>query len=227
MALKFTTTDRAAAVSGVKTLAYSRAGIGKTTLCATCPAPIILSAEAGLLALAKFQIPVIEIKTVDDLTEAHSWLLSSTEARQFATICIDSVSEIGEVVLSNAKLQVKDPRQAYGELIEKMLMVIKKFRDIQGKHVYVTAKEEREVDQYTGRVLRVPSMPGRQLGPGLPYYFDEVFHLGVGTTAEGKTYRYLRTQPDFQYEAKDRSGKLDPIEPPDLNHIITKILKGD
>jgi hypothetical protein len=77
MALKFTTTDRAAAVSGVKILAFSRAGIGKTTLCATCPAPIILSAEAGLLALAKFQIPVIEIKTVDDLTEAHNWLLSS------------------------------------------------------------------------------------------------------------------------------------------------------
>lgn len=224
MALKFTTTDQAAQLHGVKMLIYGTSGVGKTTLCATAPQPIILSAEAGLLSLRKFQIPVIEIRTVDDLTEAHRWCQQAAEARQFSTVCIDSITEIGEVVLANAKRQVKDPRQAYGELIEKMMTTIKAFRDLQGKHVYMAAKAEPVKDEMTGVVRYMASMPGSKLGPQLPYLFDEVFRLGINKTPQGEQYRFLQTQPDLQYDAKDRSGALDPIEPPDLNHVISKIL---
>lgn len=205
-------------------LIYGTSGVGKTTLCATAPQPIILSAEAGLLSLRKFQIPVIEIRTVDDLTEAHRWCQQAAEARQFSTVCIDSITEIGEVVLANAKRQVKDSRQAYGELIEKMMTTIKAFRDLQGKHVYMAAKAEPVKDEMTGVVRYMASMPGSKLGPQLPYLFDEVFRLGINKTPQGEQYRFLQTQPDLQYDAKDRSGALDPIEPPDLNHVISKIL---
>ena len=84
------------------------------------------------------------IRTVDDLTEAYNWACSSPEAAQFDTIYIDSISEIGEVVLSNAKAQVKDPRQAYGELIEKMMVTLKAFRDLPGKleHGDLAVREE-------------------------------------------------------------------------------------
>jgi hypothetical protein len=136
------------------------------------------------------------------------------------------VTEIGEVVLTNAKGIHKDPRQAYGDLIDKMLVIIKQFRDLKGKHIYISAKEDRLKDDLTGKIIYGPSMPGQKLGPGLPYYFDEVFHLAIGYTKDGTPYRYLQTQPDFQYEAKDRSGALDAIEPPDLNHIFDKIMKG-
>ena len=54
MALKFTTTNQAAQLHGVKALVYGPSGAGKTTLCATAPAPIIISAEAGLLSLLLF-----------------------------------------------------------------------------------------------------------------------------------------------------------------------------
>lgn len=224
MALKFTTTDQAAQLHGVKMLIYGTSGVGKTTLCATAPQPIILSAEAGLLSLRKFQIPVIEIRTVDDLTEVHRWCQQAAEARQFSTVCIDSITEIGEVVLANAKRQVKDPRQAYGELIEKMMTTIKAFRDLQGKHVYMAAKAAPVKDEMAGVVHYMASMPGSKLGPQLPYLFDEVFRLGINKTPQGEQYRFLQTQPDLQYDAKDRSGALDPIEPPDLNHVISKIL---
>ena len=224
MALQFTTTDQASAKSGVKVLVYGDSGMGKTTLCATAPAPIIISAESGLLSLRKFSIPVIEVKTIDQLTEAYNWALQSAEARQFATFCIDSISEIGEVVLANAKKQVKDPRQAYGELIEKMTMTIRAFRDLPGKHVYMAAKMEPMKDELSGVVKYGPGMPGSKLGPQLPYYFDEVFRLGVNKTVQGETYRFLQTQPDLQYTAKDRSGSLAAIESPDLNHVFAKIL---
>lgn len=226
MALKFTTTDKASVSNGVKVLVYGGAGMGKTVLCSTAPSPIILSAESGELSLRKMSIPMIEITTVQDLIEAHQWLTMSAEARQFQTVCIDSLSEIAEVVLNNAKRQVKDPRQAYGELIEKMESVIRSFRDLSGKNVYMAAKMEPTKDELTGVVKYGPSMPGSKLGVKLPYFFDEVFRLGINKTPQGENYRFLQTQPDLQYEAKDRSGSLDSMEPPNLAHIFNKILSN-
>lgn len=241
MALHFTTTAQAAHVYGVKALVYGPAGVGKTMLCATAPAPLILSAEAGLLSLSRaniervygadtagvtYDIPVIQISTVNDLTEAHMWCLNAVEARQFATVCIDSLSEIAEVVLNNAKRQVKDPRQAYGELIEKMETLVRAFRDLPGKHVVMTAKMEASKNELTGAVVHAPSMPGSKLGQKLPYFFDEVFRLGVNKTPDGQPFRFLQTQPDLQYEAKDRSGALAPMEYPSLQSVFHKITQG-
>jgi len=224
MALKFTTTDQAAQMNGVKVLVYGQAGVGKTVLCSTAPNPIILSAEGGELSLRNLRIPMIEISTVQDLTEAHQWLSSSTEAKQFQTVCIDSLSEVAEVVLNNAKRQVKDPRQAYGEMIEKMESVIRAYRDLPGMNVYMSAKMEPMKDELTGVIKYGPAMPGKQLAVKLPYFFDEVFRLGINKTPQGESYRFLQTQPDLQYEAKDRSGVLAPVEPPHLGQLFQKIL---
>jgi hypothetical protein len=223
MTLKFTTTDAAGATHGVKLLVYSPSGVGKTTLCSTAPTPIILSAEAGLLSLRKFKLPVIEIKTIVDLQEAFAWCQSSKEASHFQTICLDSLTEIGEVVLANAKQLVKDPRQAYGELIEKMTMVIRAFRDLPNRNVYMSAQQEPMKDELTGVIQYGPSMPGAKLGPKLPYFFDEVFRLSIGKMTDGTLFRYLQTQPDIQYVAKDRSGSLAAMEQPDLTVVFNKI----
>lgn len=223
MPLNFTTTNQAASINGVKVLVYGQAGAGKTVLTSTAPAPFLVSAESGELSLRRFQIPMVKIVTVDDLTEVYNWITRSAEARQFATICIDSLSEIAEVVLNNAKRQVKDPRQAYGELIEKMETVIRLFRDLPGKNVYMSAKMEPSKDELTGVVRYGPSMPGSKLGSKLPYYFDEVFRLAINKTPQGEMFRYLQTQPDLQFEAKDRSGVLASMEQPNLTHIFNTI----
>lgn len=224
MAIKITTAAQAAALHGVKILCYGRAGMGKTTLCATAPTPIILSAEAGLLSLRQYDIPVIEIRTIDDLQDAYQWATESAEAAPFETICLDSLSEIAEVVLSNAKRTSKDPRQAYGELIECMGATVRAFRDLSGKHVYMSAKQESIKDETAGTTSYGPSMPGSKLGGQLPYMLDEVLRLTVGRTPDGTEYRYLQTRPDFQSEAKDRSGALEAMEEPNLTTVINKIL---
>jgi hypothetical protein len=224
MTLQFTNTAQASVSHGIKVLVYGRSGAGKTMLAATAPAPIILSAESGTLSLRKAALPVIVIRTVDDLTEALQWLTHSPHARPFQTVYMDSITEIGEVVLANAKRQVKDPRQAFGELIEKMTSAIKGYRDLPGKHVVMVAKQESYKDDLTGITMYGPSMPGQKLGPSMPYLYDEVFRLGIGKTPQGVEYRFLQTATDLQYDAKDRSGALDAVEPPDLNHIFTKIM---
>lgn len=242
MAVQLKSSAQLAAVHGVKCLVYGRAGLGKTMLTCTAPRPMLISAESGLLSLKpenivrvfgannqyiSYDIPVWEINTIQDLIAAEVWARTSAEARNYDTICLDSITEIGEKVLSNAKSQVKDPRQAYGELIEKMTTTIKAFRELQGKHVYMSAKEERVKDESTGSTLAGPAMPGQKLGPQLPYLFDEVFNLNKGKdTQTQQEFRYLRTQPDFNYDAKDRSGALAVIEQPHLGYIFSKIMHG-
>ncbi|MGE4486335.1 MAG: ATP-binding protein [Synergistaceae bacterium] len=220
----FQTTNQLAISHGVKCLTYGLAGVGKTFLISTAPSPLILSAESGLLTLKNFEIPVWPIGTIQDLDNAYRWIIGSAEARNFSTICLDSLSEIAEQVLANEMPKSKDPRKAYGELLIKMRDYVIKFRDLSGFHVYMTAKEGWEKDDATGVLMRMPSAPGRKLGPMLPYFFDLVFHLDMGQTPEGVSYRFLRTQPEFNIMAKSRGGMLEQYEYPDLNAIFNKLL---
>lgn len=212
---------RGVASDGVKVLVYAGPGAGKTTLIGTLPDPIIISAEAGLLSLADLDIPYIEVTNMDSLKEAYQFV-ASKEANEFKSVAIDSISEIAEVVLSAEKKIAKDVRQAYGQLQEQVTDLIRAFRDLSGKNVYMSAKMEKQQDE-SGRILYGPSMPGTKLGQQLPYYFDEVFCLRVEKDEEGKTIRMLQTEADPSYGAKDRSGKLSPWEEADLSFIINKI----
>lgn len=242
MAIEWSTSAKENVAHGVKVLVWGDSGLGKTVLCATAPTPIIISAEQGLLSLNKqnlqkiwtpaqgmpinLDIPVIKVRTVLDVKEAYDWVATSPHAAGFQTVCIDSITEIAETVLANAKATVKDPRQAYGELLTQMETVIKMFRDLPGKNVYMSAKMEPQKDELTGMTRYGPAMPGSKLGPKLPYYFDEVFQLAINKTPDGKEFRYLRTRADLQNVAKDRSGTLDAMEMPHLTNVFNKILQG-
>ena len=241
MAIQLQSSNQLATTNGVKMVIYGRSGMGKTMLSCTAPNPILISAESGLLSLKKeniervwganapgitYELPVIVIKSLDDLIAAEVYCRTDPIGQQFTSVCLDSITEIAEVVLANAKKQVKDPRQAYGELIDKMTMVIKSFRDLEGKHVLLLAKEER-IKEDNGAVLAGPSMPGTKMGPATPYLTDEVFQLFVNQNPDGSSYRGLRTQPDFTSNAKDRSGALDPVEFPHIGNIIDKILASN
>ncbi len=154
--------------------------------------------------------------------EAYRWLMDSAEAKPFESVAIDSISEVAEVVLNAEKKATKDPRQAYGAMQEQMADLIRAFRDLPGKHVYMSAKLDKSQDEM-GKMLYAPSMPGNKTGQQLPYFFDEVLALRVEKDADGNSYRALLCDGDGSWLAKDRSGKLDQWEPPDLGAIINKI----
>lgn len=239
MAVKLTTTREFARFNGLKITVYSAAGAGKTMLCSTTGAPtIILSAEGGLLSLRHFDIPVIEVKTIDDVVEAYRFLSLSDEAKKYEWVCLDSLSEIAEVCLAAEKKLSRDPRQAYGALQEHMYRLIRDFRDLPGRNVYFSAKmaaekvdivETRTTGALTSqvavgsKVTYAPSLPGVKLGQALPYFTDLVLALRVEKDAEGVPSRWLQTQPDDSYTCKDRSGALAPFEAPDLAAIAAKV----
>jgi hypothetical protein len=221
MAINVKTTGSLSA-NGVKLLVYGQAGSGKTTLVATLPSPIVLSAEGGLLSIQDADLPFIEITSMDALKEAYQWLTESSEAKGFQSVALDSISEIAEVVLNHEKKVNKDPRAAYGAMQEQMADIIRAFRDLPDRHVYMSAKLEKTQDEMV-RVLYSPSMPGNKTGQALPYFFDEVLALRVEKDGEGNTQRALMCDSDGLWLAKDRSGKLAAWEAPDLMGIITKI----
>lgn len=225
MAIRLTTTKEASKVNGLKIGVAGMAGSGKTSLCATTDAPtVIISAESGLLSLRGHDIPVIEVSSIADVHEAYQFISESSDAKHFEWVCLDSISEIAEQVLAHEKKINKDQRAAYGELTVQMTELIRAFRDLPGRNVYMSAKLERVKDDMTGAMLYGPAMPGAKLGQSLPYFFDEFFVMRVEKDDAGNLTRALQTQPDFQYTAKDRSGALEMFEPPHLGQIAKKIL---
>ena len=221
MAINLKTTKGLTA-NGVKVLVYGQAGAGKTSLIKTLPSPIVLSAEGGLLSIQDADLPYIEITSMTGLQEAYKWLTEAAEAKAYKSVALDSICEIAEVCLNHEKKVNKDPRAAYGAMQEQMADIIRAFRDLPGRHVYMSAKLEKTQDEM-GRVLYSPSMPGNKTGQALPYFFDEVLALRVEKDSEGNTQRALMCDSDGLWLAKDRSGKLEAWEAPDLAAIISKI----
>ena len=222
---RFVAPSKLVELQGVCLLVYGSAGSGKTVLCTTAPSPIlIISAEGGLLSIRNADVQAIEVKSVADINEIYDYLYNNP--KEFKTVCLDSISEVSEVVLANEKEKTKDPRQAYGTVIDEMMRLLRQFRDLP-MDVVMTAKQDRLRDEGQGNnVLYMPSMVGAKLPQAIPYLFDEVFALRVDKNDEGETTRWLQTEKDWQYEAKDRSGVLDQFEVSDLTHIFLKVRDG-
>lgn len=209
-------------LSGIKGLVYGPPGVGKTTLCGTADNALIVSAEKGLLSIKDHAVDFIEIHNMEEIGEVYTYL-KEADPPDYATVCIDSISDISEVVLSGLKPIYKDARQAYGELADQMMQLIRAFRDLERYNVIFTAKMRRIVDP-VGVSSFVPSCPGQVLPEAIPYLFDLVFPMHIGKDKDGNKIRYLQTQPDLHFIAKDRSGKLAEYEKPDLNYLFSKVL---
>lgn len=221
----------------IKFLVYGHSGVGKTVLAATMPNVLLISAEAGTLSLkssnlAKVygdgveyttEVPIVEVRTIDELLNVGKWLATSDEAKRFESVALDSISEIAEIYLRDNLKKVPDPRQAYGKMAQEVMGVIEAFKRLP-KHIYFAAKAERSKDSVTGMQLNGPAFPGQQLANDVPYQFDYVFKLDVGQNPETKeNYRFLQTQPDNQNKAKSRGGNIEAMEYPHLGMIINKI----
>ena len=209
---------------GAKILVYGMAGAGKTYLARTAPGKVlVISAEAGLLSIRDAQnVEAIEVKSAAEVVEVYEALRSGK--LQYDTVCLDSISEISELLLQAEKAKHKDARKAYGEVQESVTNVMRAFRDLQ-MHVMFICKEDKVNND--GTFEQAPKMVGTKLGQSITYFFDEVLALRVieDTDAEGNPVqaRWLQTRIGQGYVAKDRSGKLEAFEEPNLTKLIEKL----
>lgn len=117
-----------------------------------------------------------------------------------------------------------DTRGAYGLLGQEMVRWLTTIQHIPGKSVFAMSILDRLVDDL-GRVTWALQIEGGKTGRELPGIFDQILTLQNFYREDGTAYRAFVTQqqnPDG-YPAKDRSGRLDPIEPPDLGALLRKI----
>jgi len=231
------TSTKTHSANRLKFLIYGAPGVGKTTLAATLNEPVlVISAEAGLLSLAGHDIDVVDITVDDDgnrikkehrlnrLLKVLAWLEEPATREKYKWIFIDSLTEISENLIENLRLvypDMKDGLKLWGDYAKKARSMVKAFRDIPHYNVVFTALEKEDKDENNRRYVKV-DMSGK-IGQQLPAFFDEVFWFHVEQISKTETRRLLLTSPRENVIAKDRSGKLELLEPPNLQAIVDKI----
>lgn len=233
--LKVTTTKNYG-VDKLKILVYGQAGSGKTTLARTIDEPtLIISAEGGLLSLNDSDIDVIDITTDDNgqiipeekriqrLGEVYKYIGQPEQIAKYKWIFIDSLTEISQALIAQLGKEFperKDSLVLYGENAKRLKSLIKSFRDMPHYNIVFTALPSLDKDENGARYHGIDVIG--KVGIQLPGYFDEVLYMSVKDTEEGDE-RVLHCTSNERLVTKDRSGKLDKLEKPDLAYIASKI----
>lgn len=149
----------------------------------------------------------------------------------YETIFVDSITKFSRLALQWAQQQPDafnsqgkpDLRSAYGILGREMISWVTQLQHVSGVNVIFTCAMEQSKDDF-GRLTWDPHLEGTATGRALPGIVDEVISYALLADEEGGTYRAFVTQKDNEwgFPAKDRSGRLDPIEEPHLGKLIAK-----
>lgn len=208
---------------GVKMLGYGPAGSGKTPLINTAPNPVMMFCESGMLSMRGSNIPAWKAQTVAEIDEFFDWVFRSNETKQFDTIAIDSVSEMSEIILKAEQKSNRDGRRAYGQMASKMLDHLTGLYHLKNKHVYLIAKQA--IAEEEGVPTKRPYFVGQELNIRVPHLYDLVAYIAKATITGVPTPQLaIRTASTFGVNARDRSGKLDELEPPDLTRLFAKAM---
>ena len=231
--MKITNTKNLSATSSLKMVIYGTSGTGKTTLAKTIgESTLLISAESGLLTLSGSDIDVIDISQDDNgnvipkekriarLGEVYQFLLSDEAKKKYRWIFIDSLTEISQNLVECLQAEFPDRKDSlvlYGENSKRLRSLVKSFRDLPHYNVVMTALSVIDKDEAGMRFTTIDLVGN--FASKLPGFFDEVFFMGVDK--DGK--RFLVTETSERMVAKDRSGKLERLEVPDLSVIAKKI----
>lgn len=155
---------------------------------------------------------------------------------KYDTIFVDSITVASRFAFEWAKVQPEafseksgkpDTRGAYGLLGQEMIRWLTQLQHIKGKSIIVVGILDKHVDDLK-RVSWEPQIEGSKAGRELPGIFDQVVTLQNFETSDGQKYRAFvcHQSNGYGFPAKDRSGRLDELEPPDLGALIHKIRTG-
>lgn len=208
---------------GVKMAAYGPPGSGKTPLVNTAPRPVMLICEPGMLSMRGSTVPAWDGFTVERIDEFYKWLFSSAEAKKYDTVCVDSVVQMAEIRLAAAKKNVAHGLKAYGIMSEWVYKHLADLYYMQNKHTYLIGKEgEHETN---GAMQKRMVFPGKELNTSVPHLYDLIARVAKVTIPgmNGLTLA-VQTTENFNGFARDRTGKLNEYEPPNLANIFAKAM---
>jgi hypothetical protein len=156
-------------------------------------------------------------------------------------VFVDSITDLTRQAMAWAKTRPEafsdktgkpDTRGAYGLLAREVIALLKHLQHAPGKTVIFVGILEKVTDEFN-RVIWQPQMEGGKAGRELPGIVDQVIAMGL-FAPDGEGWRFdpergetrrlvCRAGNPFGLPAKDRSGRLDVTEPPDLGALLRKI----
>ncbi|CAM5220304.1 hypothetical protein CDEF62S_00618 [Castellaniella defragrans] len=155
-----------------------------------------------------------------------------TQLDKYTTYFVDSLTVLSRLAMVWAKTQPQafsertgkpDSRGAYGLLGQEMVTALTHLQHARGKNVVFVAILDERTDDFN-RCIFVPQIEGSKTASELPGIVDEVVTLAEIKAEDGSSYRAFvcHTVNPYGLPAKDRSGHLDLLEPPDLGALIAK-----
>ena len=156
-------------------------------------------------------------------------------------IFVDSITDLTRQAMAWARTRPEafsektgkpDPRGAYGLLAREVIGLLKHLQHAQGKTVIFVGILEKVTDEFN-RTTWQPQLEGGKAGRELPGIVDQVISMSL-FAAEDDSWRHDPERADirrlvcragnpFGLPAKDRSGRLDVTEAPDLGALLAKI----
>ena len=207
-------------------------GAGKTTMINTIPPGqkiLIVSSENGLLAIRemlierKKEVKAITIENFTDFQRCVETLQKSETESKYDWVVFDSLSEIGDQCLLHMnKKHGTNTWKRFEMLGEETIAILKTIRDMKSYFTLFTCLVKYEGGGDKGERTLLPQYPGNIVKYKLMSLFDEVLYIASRGKVDGT--RVVYTDSLEGYPAKDRSGKLEYMESPDLGIITEKIL---
>lgn len=205
---------------GVKSIVFGPPGRGKTPVANTAPRPVLMACEPGLLSMRNSTVPTYPAFDAKKIDEFFQWLMNSKEASNFDTVVIDSISQMAELILwdeVNIK-KVSHGLKAYGNMSTRVMTHLNNLYFTRYKHTYLICKMQVQDS------VKKPWFPGNELNVKVPHLFDEVLCLDDFVVPGHGTARAFRCTPDVDVVARDRTGRLNEYEPPNLANIFAKCM---
>lgn len=248
-----TVDERLQSYSGVKMIVLGSYGIGKTSLLKTLDEPTLcLDLEAGLLAVQDWKGAVISIRTWLEARDCaclmggpnpalradqpyssrHYERLQSEndiDFSAFQVIFIDSLTVASRLCLGWCRQQPEafsektgkpDTRAAYALLAQEMTAWLNQFQHIPDQDVIFVGLLEPKTDEFQKTIWQL-QCEGSKTSLEIPGILDEV--ISMIPDSQGNRTFVCQTLNPGNYPAKDRSGRLEIIEPAHLGHLLQKI----
>ena len=156
-------------------------------------------------------------------------------------VFVDSITDLTRQAMAYARQQSEafsertgkpDLRGAYGLLGREVIQALKHLQHARGKTVIFVGVLEKVTDEF-GTVTWQPQLEGTKAGRELPGIVDQVITMQFFAQGSDGTWVFDETASErrlvcqagnpWGLPAKDRSGRLNLTEPPDLAALLAKI----
>lgn len=221
--MQITKTTDPQAKPSIMMIVYGNGGVGKTTFASTAPKPLLVDCENGAkyFGLRGIKMDVARINDWSDM----KGLTEVAQSGEYETIIIDPIGELMEklkrfmVMKADRKLVQLDgspTMQGWGWLKDTLRAQLKLLRD-SGANILIVAHVSEEKDE--DKILKRPMLMTK-LSDEIINMVDIVGYMEV-VKVEDEEKRIIRVDSTSdKYVAKDRTGQLGKIIPPNFKEIV-------